>query len=289
VAIPKILHISFFEDESLKPRLVIRRGDLNYEVRRRRWLQFLSLLAYRRLTNINNGWVTLEDINPLSAFKDLEPKVIGKYISDSSSEFPPTMYQFIDRYLDITTTGPYNLYLNQSLIDTDILRLKEYIELITTYPPSSQRNSMILLDNAIKAYEEFDLSTSLKLTKAFINEARRVNNQSLNQLALAYIQLAEIERKSNRQRINPAYAIEKAKSLCQDIKQSRVRNPILSLAFATQALITKPNRRNIKKILELNQIAIDHLQLLPDSDPDKYCLLAGRHYHLSYIRAILFP
>ncbi len=283
MSIPTNIHLSFFEDNSLKPQLVISRGDSNYEVRKGRWVQFLTLLVYRRLTNTNDGWVTPEDISHLSAFRQIRFNAIGKYISDSSAEFPHVMLRFIRRYMDITSTGPYILLIDRSSIITDILRIKEYLDLISTYPTSYQNDSKVLWDISHKAYSEFDLLCSQKLTEAYIKSGRRSKSLSASKLASAYIRLADIEYRSRNSRINPFYAIEKAKSLCSEIKQTQLRNLILAHALGLQAMSIKSNKRNIKKIIELNRNALDLLSSASYSDPDKHCLMAGRHYHQSYI------
>jgi hypothetical protein len=125
------LHLTFSDENPTKPVVSIQGGDKIALVRRERWQQFLALLAYRCLTGVEDGWVRLEDIQNLSAFYPSRDKVIGKYLATSRFEFPPDVTRFLNRTMDVSTTGPYKLLLGRENIDTDLSRLEHYLELVT--------------------------------------------------------------------------------------------------------------------------------------------------------------
>ncbi|NQU05682.1 MAG: hypothetical protein HQ568_06280 [Calditrichaeota bacterium] len=284
MAISTNIKIAFLDDDSLKPRFIFNSGDSTSEVSKQRWVQFLVLLTYHKLTNINDGWVSLEDIRSLSTFRKLRPETIGKYISQSLDGLSQNLQYFINKHLnDINTIGPYKLLIKPTSIIADTSIIETYLKQISTGNFYKGNDNQDLWQASKKTYSDFSLSSSRKFTEAYIKRMRRSGDRTLSNLALAYIKLAEIERRCNNRKSNPYYAIEKAKNLCSKIKQSGLRNIILSYALSARALSLDFTAKNRNRVLELIDDSLDLVHPIQYLEPDKLCLTAGRYYHKSHI------
>ena len=189
-----VMHFEFPDGVTFKPRLLINAKGNTYEVTKRRWLQFLALLAYHRLVKSEDGFVSLEEIARLSSFHNLEHRAIGKYLSNTSVEFPPTMNYFINSCLDINTTGPYILALDSRRIETDINKLENYINWVYKKPASRNGDADVVWKVANRSLQRYELATSRQLFEAFIQAHKEDRDTPAEQIALAYINLANIMR-----------------------------------------------------------------------------------------------
>lgn len=68
-----------------------------------------------------------------------------------------------------------------------------------------------------------------------------------------------------------------------NIKSISDRSLLLARVLCVQALTTTLNKHNIRKIIELDNLAIELTKNVPATNPDKLSILAGRHYHRFYI------
>lgn len=205
------LHIDFLDDGYPKPKVVIQTKLGYHSVDRARWMQLLTLLAYRRLTGQKGGEASLKDFSHLKAFRNLKPKAIGKYLSNSSSHFPPKMTRFIKYCLNLNTTGPYQLILSQNQISTDINKLEKYINWIYS-PSTSERIDKTIL-NIIdqEAFQNFELTSSRRRLESYIKAAKLDKRTSAYDIAQAYIRLAEIDRRALNKSLTSLPALIDAK------------------------------------------------------------------------------
>lgn len=277
------MHFIFPEKTVFKPRLLIKAKGNRYEVTRRRWLQFLALLAYRRLTDIENGSVSLEEIARLSSFHSAERRTIGKYISTTSIEFPPTMNYFIRTCLDINTTGPYALALECEGIDADIKKLENYINWIYKKTTSVQSCTDAVWKTANSALERYELASSRQLFETFIETSSGNRSQPSDLVALAYINLAATVQLATRRSQVSRRLLAKARTAASGIKSLNKRNLILSYMQGEEAFLQPLDRKSIRKTLRINQQAIDTVSEVTGWASDRYCLLGGRHYHRYYV------
>ena len=159
-----ILSIVFTEENPQQPfvRISIREGEA--AIKLTRWVQFLALLAYRRLRDIQNGWVQREELCRLISFNGIEPKAIGRYIADTHARFPDPIYKFVSRYLNITTTGPYALMLSQDKIAADLPKLEQYLSWIMEIPSPEDDNPEYLFGASMAAHDRHEYTFRIECT-----------------------------------------------------------------------------------------------------------------------------
>lgn len=277
-----ILHL-IFNDEAMIPHLIFQSDRKSYELKNIRWIQFISLLAYRRLSGDNSGFVTLEDIQQLRAFNRVNIRQIGKYLSNSSEESPPTMRKFIRNHLWINTIGPYELNLAPDRIITHQRSLKTYIDSITSLilPPSTSLE--VIWDTAQEAFQRFELISSRKLFEAYINAGKTRKNIPVDQLILAYIRLLEIERTEFDNLPSYMKISSFVKKRCSEEKNNSKLRLLLSLLFSLEALGIDPDDQTIQLIINLSLKATELAKTVQGPNPDKYYLIAGNEYHRYHI------
>jgi hypothetical protein len=276
------IEVPFFEDNSTKPRFVINSDDSTYEVSKQRWVQFLILLTYQRLTNINDGWVTLEDVSRLSTFRRLKQRAIGKYISESIIGLPLYLQYFITKYLDdINTTGPYKLLIKPAFINADISKIKIYLNQVSPRNPSTKNDNQDLWEASKTAFSKYNLSSSRELASAYIRRAKDFDYSNQPNIAEIYIRLAEIERRCYVKKLSFYYTLGRAKQICKDILQPELKRLIMAYILSTHALLVNENIKNKKLIVNLIEKSMDLIRSDKLYKADRYCLIAGRYFHLA--------
>ncbi len=279
------LKLSFTEDNPLKPRAFVVVQGHEHELRRDRWVQFLSLLVFRRLTGVEDGWVNLEDVCNLSAYHNSKPKVIGKYLATSRFEFSLDITRFLNRTIDITTTGPYKLILGRDRIFTELAALEQYIAMIDLKPSPPKTDGQSLWQAAQLTFDKYELNSCMEILQRFIDFAKTGGNIPAYQLPLAYIRLVRVERLSRRNIVDIDKSLERAKSLASKLKSPYERNILQAYAIAVEALHLAKNSDTYPEIFQLNQTAINLLKEIRKTTPDKLCLLGAIHYN-NYSAAI---
>ncbi len=277
------MHFLFPDGAAIKPRLLIKAKGGSYEVTRRRWLQFLALLTCYRLTDIESGSVCLEDIALLSSFNGLDCFAIGKYLSNTSADFPSTMTYFISSCLDVNTTGPYVLALDSDRIHADLSKLKTYVDWICKKPFSNNGDFGAIWKTANRAMQEFELVSSRQLFEAFIQEHCKDRNPPVEQISLAYILLSEIVRRTVRNMQVSKRMLNNAFEAALNVRSSNNRNLLLSYISGKEAFLHPLKKRYASRIIKLDQQSLDIAADVSGWDSDRYCLLGGRHYHRCYI------
>jgi hypothetical protein len=277
-----ILHLKF-NDETMIPHLIFQLDRKSYELKNIRWIQFIALLAYRRLSGDKNGFVTLEDIQQLRAFNRVNLRQIGKYLSNSSAESPPTMRKFIRNHLWINTLGPYELNLAPDRIITHQSNLKTYIDSITSLvlPPSTSLE--VIWDTAQETFQRYELISSRKLFEAYINAGKTCKDIPVDQLILAYIRLLEIERAEFDNLPSYIKISSLVRKRCSEEKTSSKLRLLLSLLLSLEALGIDPDDQTIQLIINLSLKATELAKTVQGSNPDKFYLMAGNEYHRYHI------
>ncbi|MCF7811742.1 hypothetical protein K9N50_12220 [bacterium] len=281
MAINTNIEIAFFENDSVKPRVIIKTSDSVYEVRKKQWVQILILLIYHRLVGINDGWVALEDLNRLSIFRKHKKRAIGKYISQSIFLLHPYLQRFIYNYLsDLNTIGPYKLLINPAFVKADLSMLEIYLKQISLRITSSKDDNLDLWDGSKAAFANYELCSSRELASAYIKRIKSHDYYNLPRIAEIYIRLAEIERRCHVKRTNYYYVLGKAKQICKDILQPELKKLIMAYILSTHALLVEGKVKN-KRVSNIIENSLDMIQSNKNYEADRFCLIAGRYYHLS--------
>lgn len=273
------IKLTFSKDNPIRPKLTFSMGEYESEVKRERWIQFFALLAYYRLADIEDGWVILEDIHQLSAFKKAKPKVIGKYLSTSRNDFPFQICKFIDRCMNITTTGPYKLLLGREKIITELDSLGEFIDLISLKPITPKTDGQLLWQAVNLTYQKFELKSCMEILQQYILVRQNNPENPTYKLPLAYLMLIRLERLIRRDIIDIDESIKSARFEAKKLKLKYERNILLAYTYAVEALSHAKNNDTYKLILELNNKSIELLNEIPEVTADKLCLLGAIHYN----------
>jgi hypothetical protein len=245
-------------------------------------VQFVSLLVHRRVTGDNGGWVTLEDLASLAAFRKLSPNAIGKYLVNRSAELTPLTMRFLRRYVNLTTTGPYTLYLNPDRIIVERPRLENYLRIIGSSPVTEKSSSILLWQEGEQNFRDSDLLSSHRLFEAFARIVKPSEPDYHSLMTVACLRLAEIEYQGQFGNRDIAYLFAKATDHTNQITDRRKWELFTAYILGMRAFMSYPKRQTAGRIARLDQDAIKLIDKLPDT-PDKLCLLGGRHYHLYYL------
>ena len=245
-------------------------------------MQFVSLLVHRRLTGDNGGWVTLEDLTSLVAFRKLSPNAIGKYLVNRSAELTPLTMRFLRRYVNLTTTGPYTLYLNPDRIIVERPRLENYLRIIGSSPVAEKSSSILLWQEGEQNFRDSDLLSSHRLFEAFTRIVKPSELDYHSLMTVACLRLAEIEHQGEFGSRDIAYLFAKATFHTNRIADRRKRELFTAYILGLRAFTSRPKHRTARRVAKLDQEAIRLTDDLPNT-PDKLCLLGGRHYHLYYL------
>ncbi len=240
------------------------------------------LLIYRKLKNIQNGFVSVEDLSALSSFQGLQPKFAGRYLSNRLVEQTAPYRKLVRESVNVSTVGPYKLLIDASDIDTDLTLLDTYFQMKSMYIVDPLEDSDPIWDEATKCYFDSDFKVSYRLFDRFTNLPKRSNENSIIRVILAKVRMAEIEFKlrGNRQKI--LNMLNRARRLCTDIKDSNLSRMLYSVIIGVEVMTVKTTKDNYKKLLRLNNKALSLIDELPDS-PDKLSIKAGRLYYSSYL------
>ena len=247
-----IVSLTFAGSDALKPRLFINLGGKSAEIARTRWVQFIALLVYRRLTGLENGWVTLDDVGRLLAFQKSKPKVIGKYLNSSSVEFPPVIAQFFSKFLDIPTTGPYSMLLDPELIETEIPCLEKYLRWITAPAPREKTDLVSLWHIAQQAYRNHAYASYQNLLQAYIRAASNDRHVPQFTLPFAYIRLADTEFICRSNVIDVRNSLENARRLILELKPDAWKNILLADSLDIEAINLNRRETPFNKFMNLN-------------------------------------
>ncbi len=279
------LRVSFPVDGSIKPKISIETSVGECSVRPLRWQQFLLLLAYHKKTNIEGGWVTLEEVSQLSAFRRLSPKKTGQYLMDSYRALSRPMKYFIRKCIELTSKNPYLLYLESNRIQADTSQLSKYLNLISLAPKENYTEQRQLWETAESLFNNFEMASSLKLFKLFIDKNTDGRKNNKEKLIIAFTRLLEIERYCKNNQINSALTIKSALEYSNCIRSVSKRNILSAKLFAQNANLLKVNDSNLPKILAFNDLALELLEKDKNPNADNYCALGSRYYHNSYLAA----
>ncbi len=272
------LHLTFSDENPSKPVVSVESGEKIALVRRERWQQFLALLVYRCLTGVEDGWVRLDEIQNLSAFHPSRDKVIGKYLATSRFEFPTEVTRFLNRTMDVSTTGPYKLILGRENIDTDLPRLEHYLELVTVRSLPDRMDCQSLWLASQLTLDKFELKSCLQILQNYIQIADKEEPVPDYQLPLAYIRMARVGRLAYENDIDVMMAIKTAWELSEKIKAPYERRMLLAYTLAVEAIIVGKDENTYKAIKRLNNRALAILDEIAEETPDKVGLLAHINY-----------
>lgn len=267
------LSIVFTEENPHQPfvRVSLKEGEASIKLTR--WVQFLSLLAYRRLLGIENGWVQREELCRLISFNGIEPKAIGRYLADTYVRFPELIFKFFTRYLNITTTGPYSLLLNSDRITTDLPKLEEYLSWIMEVPSPNLNNPMHLFWAGMAAQGRYEFFSGLALMKQFLSTVESQPNYEPTALAPCYFQIANILRLVEGNRFSGGHYIQKALKLLQNKKFAPVKKRIIIYANHLTANALINNGQFASEKIKLNNLTIEMIQANMKLIPDSFKLL----------------
>jgi hypothetical protein len=276
------LSISFNESNSLAPEILILDQDRKTAIRHPRWVQFIALLAQRRLQSMENGLVALDELPSLLAYRNRTPDQIGKYLLNSAQTLPPLVTRFLRKHLRLTSIGPFFLEIMPEGIITDITRLDHYISWIYANAGYKKSTRELLWNDVRQAIDYLEACQSRYLiSRSFLNKEIEENDSPLAcSSALTNIVRAGIIR--NGATRNQSTLIALAKSHAPKTNDGAMKILLLANAYNTELWISPLTKRNLPTLLALNQTTIDLAERLPKTSMDRHCLLASRYYYIAY-------
>ncbi|MBT3231306.1 MAG: hypothetical protein HN356_00680 [Calditrichaeota bacterium] len=279
-----LLKIIFSRDNPIKPRVFVEISDKHYEIKRERWIQFVTFLSYRRLTGLEEGWVNLKELSGLSAFNHAKSDTIGKYLVSSLYDLQLEITKFINTAIDVNTKGPFIFKVAPKQIITDLPRLERYITIINLSPFPEQQDCQSLWQAARLTLDKYELRSSTQITQTFLNVAdSRVPNY---QPPLAHIHIAWMEYLKFDQTLDYVEALGVAEKLVSDIKSIYERRVLGAYINYIKALHLESVDSSYELIKELHRSSLEDLSKIKKNTPDKLCLSGHIHYH-GYITDIL--
>ena len=278
-----ILRLTFTDDDAFKPSLIIQAQGIQVEITRTRWIQFLALLIYRRLTGLDNGWATLEDIQRLLAFQKTKQTAIGKYITSSYFDLQPEVGDFFKNYLYLSTTGPYTLMLDNESIHTDLKLLTQYLKWITAIPVNEKTDVESLWEIAKPMYRKHNYSSYQNILKNFIKAA--INDRRLPDWCVpyAFIRLADTEIICRSNVVDFKSAILNAKRFSSDLEKESWRKILYADANDIESINIDGSTRSVRQFTKLNSESINLLQSLPESNNSKLNVLVKPYSNAFYV------
>jgi len=278
-----ILHLKFTDDDAFKPCLNIQVQGNQIPIMRTRWIQFLALLIYRRLTGLDNGWATLEDVQRLLAFQKTKHLAIGKYLTSSYFDLQPEVGQFFKNYLYLSTTGPYTLMLDNDNIQTDLKLLTNYLRWITANPVNEKTDVESLWDIAKAMYRKHNYSSYQNILKNFIKAA--INDRRLPEWCIpyAFIRLADTEIICRSNVVDFKSAILNAKRFSSDLDKESWRKILYADANDIESINIDGSSKSVRQFTKLNSESIDLLQSLPETSNSKLNVLVKPYSNAFYV------
>ncbi len=279
-----LLKIIFSQDNPIKPRVFIQISRKHFEIKRERWIQFISFLSYRRLTGLEEGWVNLKELSGLSAFNSAKTDTIGKYLVSSLYDFPIEVTKFINSAIDISTKGPFIFKITDKQIESDLPRLERYITIINLSPFPEQQDCQSLWQASRLTLDKYELRSSMQITKTFLGivDSRVPNYQP----PLANLRLAWIEYLRHEKSLNPDESLNTAEQLISKIKSVYERRILNSYVNYIRALHLESAENSYDQINDLYRDSLEKLRIIKKNTPDKLCLSAHIYYNW-YITDIL--
>jgi len=281
-----ILRLTFTDDDAFKPSLIIQTQGIQVEITRTRWIQFLALLIYRRLTGLDNGWATLEDIQRLLAFQKTKQTAIGKYLTSSYFDLQPEVGQFFKNYLYLSTTGPYTLMLDNDSIETDLKLLTQYLKWVTAIPVTEKTDIESLWGIAKSMYMQRNFSSYQNMLKNFIKTA--INDRRIPAwlVPYAFIRLADTEIICRSNVIDFKSAILNAKRFSSDLGQENWRKILYADANDIESINMDCSSKSVRQFARLNSESRDILHSLPDNSSSKLNVLVKPYSNAFYVELV---
>ena len=190
--------------------------------------------------------------------------------------------RFLRRYINLTTTGPYTLYIEPDRIIVELPKLENYLRIVCSLPVGDKSGSALIWQEGEQNFRDSDLLSSHRLFEAFTRVVKPSDPDFHSQLAVACLRLAEIEYQGEFGDRNIAYLFARAMEHATQISDRRKRELFIAYIIGMRAFASYPKHQTAARIAKLDQESINLADKLPDS-ADKLCLLGGRHYHLYYL------
>lgn len=246
-------------------------------------MQFLALLIYRRLTGLDNGWATLEDVQRLLAFQKTKQNAIGKYLTSSYFDLQPEVMQFCKNYLYLSTTGPFTLILDNNNIQTDLKLLTNYLKWITANPVNEKMDVEALWDIAKSMYRKHNYSSYQNILKNFIKAA--INDRRLPAWCVpyAFIRLADTEIICRSNVVDFKSAILNAKRFSSDLGTESWRKILYADANDIESINMDGSSKSIRQFTKLNTESLDLLHSLPETNHSKLSVLVKPYSNAFYV------
>lgn len=279
-----LLKILFSRDNPIKPRVFVQISGKHFEIKRERWIQFISFLSYRRLTGLEEGWVNLNELAGLSAYSNAKADTIGKYLASSLYDFPLEITKFITTAIDVHTKGPFIFKISAKQIATNLPKLERYITIINLSPFPEQQDCQSLWQAARLTLDKYELRSSMAIIQTFLGI---VDNRVPNyQPPLANIRLAWMEYLRYDKTIDYKETLKTAANLTSEIKSVYERRILNAYINYIEALHLENADGSYEMIEDLQRKSLEELGQIKKNTADKLCLSAHIYYH-GYITDIL--
>ena len=269
------LSILFPKDGSIRPIFLVGRNV----IKNNRWQQFLALLAYQRIRDIDNGWVSVEDVNRLIAYRKLSVKNTGKYLVDSVRYQSPQFQRFIKRCIDLSSNNYLCLFLEADRIITDLPLLEKYLKWISCKPKLKRKNADLLWDTACNQLNRYELTGCQTILRGLLDDC----NCGVERSVIALLRIAAIERYCDYKIIDPARCVDLAATLLDGIRSKSKQNLYRSMILTQHAMLKKLDKQNSIAVRELNKMAIEQIESDKNSNPNIFSILGGRYFQNYYL------
>ena len=228
------LNIRFKINGSSTPDVSISVDKKNYKIKLKRWVQFLSLLTFRNVTQIDNGQVSLQEISRLSAFSGLTEKQIAIYLHNSYKNFHKEVTSFIRSTIDISSKTPYALFLDKKHISANLKDLSKFLKLNMLESSIDPNEQNLIWSTAEDAFEDFQLDICRKLYQGIIEMSQTDGDRSSERLVLSYLRLSQVDRYSGNGFRNSRKALRISYRHLDTIQPKIRRDHLRSLLLANE-------------------------------------------------------
>ncbi len=279
-----MINIKFESNGLLTPKMTLSVKDQLYEINNKKWLQFLSLMAYQRILNINNGLVSLEELPNLLAFHKTQPKSIGNYLHKSCYRFDHKLANILNRLVNLTTTGPFCLLIDASLISTDIEKLTKYLKWVTVKSLNPNLSHDLIFQLAESYDYNHSMNSAMQLFSIFLNRYMKDSGVPVFNKGIAYARLAGCELITKHNNFDFNGMKNKALSLIPKIESSLEKKTLQSYVLMMETY-NNFSGTNPKTSYQKNKFTETKDLLLSISNRNEYMLRMLAYVHINEMQS----
>ncbi len=278
--LPFKLSVTFPGNIESNPIVFIENNGIIEAAPSKKTTQFLCVLMYHCLMNINDGWVEFEDLIKYSYFRSFDKKALRRFYNDRLKKQPDVVQAFIQAHVIFDPKGHAKLIYPPEFIEVEIALLKKYLQRIQIDFKSIIPNDMDFETKILEDPLNFDYKMIETLLHSYIKTILNSKKIDSPKLVRALLFKSNLYRNGYGHFSLSTRELHKAKRFLNDIQNPTERSILTANIFASQALNMNVLEKSDSRIFNYIKKSIDEIDHLHHANEEKILLKAGRYHQL---------